>query len=195
MSVTARGLKRWRPHRTQTRLVIGLGRGSTGVVSVSGGTFQTAIGAFPAAGSRVVLVGFDGNGTLNVSGTGAVTANHDLLVAFLPGSVGTVNQSGGTIDAGFLFTNIDGDPVGSTAVINQTGGTINTRIALGARSDRAGTTTMDHSGGTAMRWQAPASSSSAMGQSTLRPTTSAVWPTSMFCGTLSRGATESVTST
>ncbi|HEX6962025.1 MAG TPA: hypothetical protein VF175_09175 [Lacipirellula sp.] len=127
-------------------IIIGLADVSTGVVDVSGGTFQTALGPHPATGGRSILVGFDGNGTLNVSGTGAVTANFDLLVGFLPGSVGTVNLSGGNIEAGFLFTNIDGNPAGSTAVINMTGGTFTTRVAF-VLGQRAGTTTMNHSGG------------------------------------------------
>jgi hypothetical protein len=119
-------------------IIIGLADVSTAVVNVSGGEFR--------ADGRSILVGFDGNGTLNVSNTGFVRANFDLLVGFLPGSVGTVNLSGGAIETGFLFTNIDGNPAGSSAIVNQTGGTFTTRIAF-VLGQRAGTSTMNHSGG------------------------------------------------
>jgi T5SS/PEP-CTERM-associated repeat protein len=119
-------------------IVIGLAEGATGVVNVSGGDFK--------ADGRSILVGFDGNGTLNVSGTGNVRANFDMLVGFLEGGVGTVNLTGGTIEAGFLFTNSFTGPAGSTAVMTQTGGTFNARIAY-VLGQSAGTTTMTHSGG------------------------------------------------
>jgi T5SS/PEP-CTERM-associated repeat protein len=119
-------------------IIIGLADVSTGVVNVSGGNFR--------ANGRSILVGFDGNGTLNVSGTGNVRANFDMLVGFLEGGAGAVNLSGGTIEAGFLFTNSFTGPAGSTAVMTQTGGTFNARIAY-VLGQSAGTTTMAHSGG------------------------------------------------
>jgi hypothetical protein len=119
-------------------IIIGLADVSTAVVNVSGGDFK--------ADGRSILVGFDGNGTLNVSGTGNVRANFDMLVGFIEGGVGTVNLSGGTIEAGFLFTNSFTGPAGSTAVMTQTGGTFTARIAY-VLGQSAGTTTMTHSGG------------------------------------------------
>lgn len=119
-------------------IIIGLADVSTATVSVSGGTFATT--------GRSILVGFDGNGTLNVSGTGAVTANFDMLVGFLEGSTGTINQTGGTITAGLLFTNSFTGGTGSTVNMTQTGGTFETRIAF-VLGQGVGTTTFNHSGG------------------------------------------------
>jgi hypothetical protein len=119
-------------------IIIGLADVSTGVVSVSGGNFRS--------NGRSILIGFDGNGTLNVSGTGNVRANHDMLVGFLEGGVGNLNLSGGTVEAGFLFTNSFTGPLGSTANMTQTGGTFTARIAY-VLGQSNGTTAMTHSGG------------------------------------------------
>lgn len=111
---------------------------STGVVNVSGGTLKTT--------GRSIIAGFDGNGTLNVSGTGSVTANFDLLVGFVEGSVGKVNLSGGTIEAGLMFSNSFTGGAGSTATLTQTGGTFTARIAY-VLGQGVGTSTLTHSGG------------------------------------------------
>jgi T5SS/PEP-CTERM-associated repeat protein len=122
-------------------IVIGTQATSTGVASISGGTFQTT--------GRSILVGFNGNGTLNVSGTATVTANFDMLIGFGQGSVANYNQGGGAVTAGLLFTNFrpNGDPSADTVVMTQTGGVFNTRIAY-VLGQGEGTTTMNHSGGT-----------------------------------------------
>lgn len=122
-------------------IVIALGGASTASVDVSGGTFETN------ADGRSILVGFGGDGTLKVSGTATVRANHDLLVGFLEGSKGRLQQSGGVIEAGFLFTNRLSGGAGSTATVDMTGGTFNTRIAY-VLGQGNGTTTANHSGGT-----------------------------------------------
>ncbi|WP_428304140.1 beta strand repeat-containing protein [Lacipirellula sp.] len=122
-------------------IVIGTQTTSTGVATISGGNFHTS--------GRSILVGFNGNGTLNVSGTATVTANFDMLLGFGQGSVAHYNQSGGTVTAGLLFTNFrpSGDPSADTVVMTQTGGVFNTRIAY-VLGQGEGTTTMNHSGGT-----------------------------------------------
>jgi T5SS/PEP-CTERM-associated repeat protein len=114
-------------------IIIGLADVSNGVVNVSGGNFR--------AEGRSILVGFNGNGELNVSGDGFVRANFDLLVGI---NDAEVNQSGGTIEAGFMFSNVFGG--GGDVVFNQTGGTFNARIAF-VLGQGAGTSTMNHSGG------------------------------------------------
>lgn len=119
-------------------IVIGLAEGSSGEVNVSGGTFATQ--------GRSILVGFDGAGELNVSGTGSVTANFDILAGFIEGSSATMTLSGGTIETGFLFTNFLSDGAGSTFNMTQTGGTLNARIAV-VLGQGAGTSTFTHSGG------------------------------------------------
>ncbi|MCC6494024.1 MAG: hypothetical protein IT424_13500 [Pirellulales bacterium] len=121
-------------------VVIGTQNTSTSTVNISGGRLD-ALG-------RSILVGFSGNATLNVSGTATVRANFDMLTSFLQGSTATINQSGGTIEAGFLFTNFDNNPAstGSTTNINMTGGTFNTRIAYVLGRGR-GVTTLTHSDG------------------------------------------------
>lgn len=120
---------------------IGLGAGSVGVVNVSGGSLSTA------PGGRSIIVGFfGGNGALNVSGTGDVDARFDLLIGLGAGSTGNVTMSGGTLDAGFVFTNAFTGAPGSTSVLTQTGGTLNARLAV-VLGQGAGTTTYNHSGG------------------------------------------------
>lgn len=111
---------------------------STADVTISGGTLATK--------RRSILVGFGGNGTLNVSGTANVTANFDVLMAFLPGSTGVLNLSGGTITTNFLFSNSFTGGAGSTATINMTGGTYNVRAAF-VLGQGNGTSTMNHSAG------------------------------------------------
>jgi fibronectin-binding autotransporter adhesin len=67
--------------------------GSTGVLNVSGGLFNTSHGG--------LAVGEGGTGTLNVSGTGVVNlgnANY-LNLGLNSGAVGTVNLNGGLVEA------------------------------------------------------------------------------------------------
>jgi T5SS/PEP-CTERM-associated repeat protein len=120
-------------------IFVGLNAGSSGTLNVSGGTITTT-------GGRSILVGFAGNGELNVSGTGNVFANFDLLVGFVEGSNAEVNLSGGTIDAGFMFSNSFTGGAGSTVTMTQTGGTFTARIAY-VMGQGIGTSTLDHSGG------------------------------------------------
>jgi hypothetical protein len=120
-------------------MFIGLNPTGVGVVNVSGGTLETL--------GRSIIVGFvGGNGTLDISGTGDVNARFDMLAGLGEGSISTINQSGGTIDAGFLFTNAFTGGAGSTVTMTQTGGTYTTRIAY-VLGQGNGTTTQNHSGG------------------------------------------------
>jgi hypothetical protein len=126
--------------QTADEIFIGLFAGSDGNLNVSGGSVE-ALG-------RSILVGFaGGNGSLNVSGTGSVRANFDLLVGMLEGSTAEITQSGGTIEAGFIFTNFVAGGVGSTVNMTMTGGTMTSRIAV-VLGQGGGSTTMTHSGGT-----------------------------------------------
>jgi hypothetical protein len=119
-------------------IIIANAAASTSTVNVSAGSFQS--------GGRSILVGFGGDGRLNVSGTGSVRANFDLLVGFLEGAKAQVNQTGGTIEAGFMFSNSFTGGAGSTVTMTQTGGTFNARIAYVMGQGR-GTSTLNHSGG------------------------------------------------
>jgi T5SS/PEP-CTERM-associated repeat protein len=128
-------------------IIIANSAASVGSVSVSGGNFR--------ANGRSLLVGFGGNGTLNVSGTGAVRANFDMLVGFLAGSTAAVNLSGGTIDANFMFTNFDNPgTTGGTVTMTQTGGTFTAHLAY-VMGRGPGTTTLTHSAGAIICTEGP----------------------------------------
>jgi hypothetical protein len=137
--------------RVSDEIPIAVGPASTGVVNISGGSLQTGLNPPVLVNpgdpnGRSILVGFGGNGTLNVSGTAFVRANFDLLVGFQPGSTGAVNLSGGTIEAGFMFSNSFTAAPGSTVTMTQTGGTFNARIAY-VMGQGQGTSMLTHSGG------------------------------------------------
>lgn len=72
---------------------------ATGTVSVEGGTFTEV------RGDRFLIVGEEGNGTLNVSGTGAVVVNGSLSVGHTATATGTVNLNGGTLTTSRVFSN------------------------------------------------------------------------------------------
>ena len=78
-------------------IVMGTQATSIGTVTISGGTLESL--------GRSIVQAFDGTANLNVSGTALVRANFDHLMGFREGSQATLTQSGGTIEAGFLFTN------------------------------------------------------------------------------------------
>jgi T5SS/PEP-CTERM-associated repeat protein len=123
---------------TNDEIIIGTQAGSSGTVNISGGTLKS--------GGRSTLVGFTGNGTLNVSNTGSLITNFDLLVGFVAGSTATVTQSGGTIEDGFMFSNSFTGAPGSTVNMTMTGGTHTSRIAY-VMGQGQGTSTLNHSGG------------------------------------------------
>lgn len=120
-------------------MIIANAGNATGVVDVSSGSLATS--------GRSILVGFGGDGTLKVSGDASVTANFDMLIAFVEGSKGTFNQSGGTVNCNFMFSNSFTGGAGSTANLTMTGGTFNANIAF-VMGQGNGTTVMNHSGGT-----------------------------------------------
>lgn len=115
-----------------TNVYIGKNSSTTGNFSQTGGTFSSgsfvSIGRFFAsngtvdvsAGSlsstSVIVVGEEGNGTLNVSGTGTVTANGDAIyvggTATTFGGTGTLNLNGGTVVA----KKIAGGTIGNSSV-------------------------------------------------------------------------------
>ena len=93
----------------------GTGVRATGVVNVSGGTFNQTNTA------NALLVGEEGSGTLNVSGTGAVVvsgATLGLSIGHTASGIGTVNLDGGTITTTLVR---DG---GGTSTFNFNGGTL-----------------------------------------------------------------------
>jgi fibronectin-binding autotransporter adhesin len=74
--------------------VIGRFGGGIGVLNVLGGVFQDT------NGGTNLIDGEDGNGTLNVGGTGVVKVASDFRIGANGGGVGTVNLlTGGTIEA------------------------------------------------------------------------------------------------
>lgn len=116
---------------TATPLIIGRDSGSTGTYRLSGGT------ATFLADSRV---GAGGIGTLEVSGTGALTAKNLNLNG---GNGGVVNQSGGTVVANEWVS--IGQSVTNSGQYNLSGGTVQA-AGFEVGSDGPGTLTM--TGGT-----------------------------------------------
>ncbi|HYG22688.1 MAG TPA: autotransporter-associated beta strand repeat-containing protein [Verrucomicrobiae bacterium] len=74
-------------------VTIGRNGGSTGVYNISAGSLNEL-----NSGNRLI-VGENGNGTLNISGSAQVTAAGEFLVAGAGAGVGTVNLDGGTLTA------------------------------------------------------------------------------------------------
>ncbi|MGV3663196.1 MAG: autotransporter outer membrane beta-barrel domain-containing protein, partial [Prosthecobacter sp.] len=113
---------------------LGYSLGSLGTVNVSGGTWTN---------SGILLIGHQGTGVLNLSGTGSVSNTLGYL-GNSAGSVGTANVSGGT------WTNSNDLYLGNsgTGVLNLsgTGSVSNTRAVLGQVSGGVGTANV--SGGT-----------------------------------------------
>ena len=93
----------------------GTGARATGVVNVSGGSLNQTNTA------TALIVGEEGTGTLNVSGTGAVAvagATLGLSIGHAASGIGTVNLDGGTITTTLVR---DG---GGTSTFNFNGGTL-----------------------------------------------------------------------
>lgn len=125
-------------------IVVGVGPGSVGTLTVNGGTIGN--GQLPGPGGRSVIAGFGANsvGTINVGGTGVINARFDVLLGLIDNGNGTLNiNEGGTVNANFLFAS--GSATG-TSTINHTGGTFNTLagFVIGQR----GQSTYNLSGGT-----------------------------------------------
>ncbi len=120
-------------------LSVGDQRG-TGTVNQTGGTAsvvgEARIGHWPNSGNyninngslnvgNTITVGWDGVGLLDVSGT-AVVNTGDLTIG--RNNLGTVNQTGGTINVTNPATyNVGG---GNTAIVNHSGGTTNVTGAM-----------------------------------------------------------------
>jgi fibronectin-binding autotransporter adhesin len=134
---------------TVSRLNTALGANSTGIVNQVGGTFnigqqfQGANGANAnelsvvnvsggtmniGAGTGQFYVCSRGNGTLTVSGSGALNCGVlDVSRSILSGTLGTVNLNGGTITAsrvGTATANSVATSTGSSATFNFNGGTL-----------------------------------------------------------------------
>jgi len=112
-------------------LIIGRWDNATGVYDISGGTLQTA----GTTGNRNIYLGWDGagtHGTLNVSGTGAVSTTNGAL--FVSGNgTGTVNQAGGSVTTNNNYVMI-GRSNGSVGTYNISAGTLQTAGAGGDRN-------------------------------------------------------------
>jgi T5SS/PEP-CTERM-associated repeat protein len=143
--------------------------GSTGNLTMSGGQvfISEDSDSIDEFNDGDLVIGQSGTGTATIT-DGTLTAADEVFIGQDPGSNGTLNISGGTLNAarrslqvGFSGTgtlNISGTGVinhagllfssfnpGSTSTINQTGGTINASapIVIG----RQGDSTYNHSGG------------------------------------------------
>ena len=93
-------------------LTIGRTAGSNGLYAISGGTLNQT------NPSAAILVGEEGTGTLNVSGTGAVIAAGPIRVGN-SGGTGTINLDGGTLTTTQVIKTRAG-----TATFNFNGGTL-----------------------------------------------------------------------
>jgi autotransporter-associated beta strand protein len=98
----------------------------TGALNVSGGTFNQTTAA------QGIIVGEEGNGVFNISGTGAVniTADAGLLVSNNATGTGTVNLDGGTLTTKRVQTGAAG---AGSATFNFDGGAL--VAAAGANAD------------------------------------------------------------
>lgn len=94
---------------------IGRDGGSTGAMTISGGTFTQA------AANRYMHVSEGGTGTLTITGSGAFVAasTTGLLISEFNGSNGTVNLNGGTLTANAVL-----DTGTGTSAFNFDGGTL-----------------------------------------------------------------------
>jgi len=143
------------------------GTGSTATITQTGGVFNARIayvlgqgvgtttmthsgGEINAPTNNGDFVASDGGGntsTYNISGTATVNLLHNFIVGAFPGSNGTVNQTGGTINAGGVFVGRDG--VGAW---NMSGGAINQTVVGGENDNfivgRVSNSTFNHTGGT-----------------------------------------------
>jgi autotransporter-associated beta strand protein len=102
---------------------IGRYTGSEGVLSISGGVFKQT------AGENSLIVGEDGRGTLNLSGTGVADLENTLRIGNSAGGAGTVNLNGGTLITRRVYRNHSG----ATGILNFNGGVL--RAAPGAMTD------------------------------------------------------------
>ena len=112
-------------------LVIGNGGGGMGTYTISGGnlTESTAQGG----GNWNYIGGNGGTGVLNVSGTATVSFDGRLHIAGDGGTTGTVNQTGGTVNAnGANGDTVLGDGGGDVGTYNLSAGTFNgTNVEIG----------------------------------------------------------------
>ena len=113
----------------------------SGVLNQSGGSIVcsswTSVGRFPgsvananltagtfnqSSAGQLLMVGEEGTGTLNVSGSSAVTSVGGVSIGHTGTGVGTVNLNGGTLTARRIFSN--GNGAGGTGTLNLNGGLI-----------------------------------------------------------------------
>jgi autotransporter-associated beta strand protein len=86
--------------------------GSTGTYNISAGSLNQT------TGTTGIVVGREGNGTLTVSGSGAVSTNSVVTVGGAAGAIGTVNLNGGSITTPLV------NSIGGTSTFNFNGGTL-----------------------------------------------------------------------
>jgi hypothetical protein len=117
-----------------------MGRGpGTTTLTHSGGLINVPVGN----GDMVVSDGFGNTSTYNISGTATVNLSHDMILGTFDGSNGTINQTGGTINAANNLR-VGADGVGAW---NLSGGTVNAmNVFLGDFDSSNGAVTV--SGGT-----------------------------------------------
>ena len=120
-------------------VMIGRSNGSVGTYNISAGTLQTA----GAGGDRNIYLAWDGatsQGSLNISGTGAVAGSNDIYVG--GNGTATVNQTGGSVTASRMVM-LAKNP-GSTGTYNLDGGTLTTGLV----AQGAGNASFNFGGGT-----------------------------------------------
>ena len=93
---------------------VGRYSGGVGYLNVSGGTFNQA-----SSGANLII-GEQGTGTLNISGTGLVTCAGNLVIGNAAGGNGTVNLNGGLVRAKQVLMNNSS----ATSAINFNGGAL-----------------------------------------------------------------------
>jgi len=93
---------------------VGRYAGGVGYLNVSGGTFNQS------SSSANLIIGEQGAGTLNVSGTGLVTCAGNLVIGNAAGGNGTVNLNGGLVRTKQVLMNSSS----ATSAINFNGGVL-----------------------------------------------------------------------
>ncbi len=153
---------------TGGNLAVGYASGGTGFLNVAAGTLN--VGTVASNPTGLLAVGQGGAGTLQLSGTGVITATGNVYAGQNTGSVGVINVSAGTLNvataanasnpailaigqngAGTLnlsgtgvvnATNVYAAQTGSSVgVINATGGTLNASTVSVGAEDVGGTGT------------------------------------------------------
>jgi T5SS/PEP-CTERM-associated repeat protein len=121
-------------------LLIGANSGSAGTVKLTGNSKLIAVPNVNSS-ARPFAVGFSGTGTLDIQDNAAVSANQQLVVGRNNGGLGTVKQTGGSVDITYQLSM--GRIAGATGHYELTDGTLTTGGPFTVGHDGHGTITQN----------------------------------------------------